>query len=516
MPQYKFITDGNFINYYIDAQLVLRLHNSSRHVQWSYNDSGGINYTIDTLRFQIDNLNEIYFDGVQLGSQGDFETKIIELFPGLAGGDPTPGIDDVTGEAAGKILSNDGIRTLWANPISVLNASGNAFSSAHGSLQIGDKFYIGTTGGQIIVFNDPADLSDYVIKNIQPDGLNYIASMCYDSVAELIYATVKSTTDVFLFGIISINPDDITDYDLVFSTNTIEGGLFPAIVTDNTNVYGVSFSSPAKFFKIQISDWTLLSSVTWTGANQGHSAQINTVNGEFYCTNGEDAGKFAKVDCTDLSYEELDISDLVSFPGDDLVFVANVEVGGGLCYVASENSGKGGAMIDIVTMLATGFDIVPSYGIFRGPEGLLYNLGLNGFIQTFNEDLSDMKTYIASGFRPNEFFYSSEGKLFFTTYGTDGGLVEFNFSNNAKFEPPNPITGKATLVSGTVTVNTTEVTADSVIQITLNTPSGTLGPSYSVPDASIIPGTSFVINAVGTTGVVTTTDNSTINWVLIN
>lgn len=80
----------------------------------------------------------------------------------------------------------------------------------------------------------------------------------------------------------------------------------------------------------------------------------------------------------------------------------------------------------------------------------------------------------------------------------------------------NASVGTATLVSGTVTVNTNIVTANSIIFITVNTPSGTLGPTYTVPVGSITPGTSFVINAVGTTGSVTTTDNSTINYWIIN
>lgn len=71
------------------------------------------------------------------------------------------------------------------------------------------------------------------------------------------------------------------------------------------------------------------------------------------------------------------------------------------------------------------------------------------------------------------------------------------------------ILGTATLVGGTVTVTTSQVTAKSRIFMTRNTPGGT--PGYlSAPVASFTAGTSFVINS--TSG----TDTSTVNWYVID
>jgi len=75
--------------------------------------------------------------------------------------------------------------------------------------------------------------------------------------------------------------------------------------------------------------------------------------------------------------------------------------------------------------------------------------------------------------------------------------------------------GTATLVAGTVTVLTADVLDTDTILVTLNTPGGTTGTHYSVPVASIVDGTSFVINAVDTAGDVVNTDTSTINWALV-
>lgn len=65
------------------------------------------------------------------------------------------------------------------------------------------------------------------------------------------------------------------------------------------------------------------------------------------------------------------------------------------------------------------------------------------------------------------------------------------------------------MVAGTTTVNTTAVTASSKIFLTVNTPGGTQG-TLSAPTASIVAGTSFVINSSSNT------DTSTVNWWIIN
>ncbi len=67
----------------------------------------------------------------------------------------------------------------------------------------------------------------------------------------------------------------------------------------------------------------------------------------------------------------------------------------------------------------------------------------------------------------------------------------------------------AAMTAGTVTVSTTAVTASSKIFLTVNTPGGTQGV-LSAPTASIVAGTSFVINSSNAA------DTSTVNWLIIN
>jgi hypothetical protein len=70
--------------------------------------------------------------------------------------------------------------------------------------------------------------------------------------------------------------------------------------------------------------------------------------------------------------------------------------------------------------------------------------------------------------------------------------------------------GTATLVGGTVTVSTAIIIAGCSIQVTRNTPGGTIG-DLSVPLANRVAGKpgSFVINSVSGT------DTSTVDWFVI-
>jgi len=85
---------------------------------------------------------------------------------------------------------------------------------------------------------------------------------------------------------------------------------------------------------------------------------------------------------------------------------------------------------------------------------------------------------------------------------TAGNKIKIATGSNASL-------GTATLVGGTVTVNTTAVTASSKIFLSCNTPGGTQG-FLSAADANVVAGTSFVINSSSAT------DTSTVNWWIVN
>jgi hypothetical protein len=73
-------------------------------------------------------------------------------------------------------------------------------------------------------------------------------------------------------------------------------------------------------------------------------------------------------------------------------------------------------------------------------------------------------------------------------------------------EGTNAKMGVAVLVSGTFTVNTTAVTANSRIFLTIQVPGGTIGSPYV---SSRSAGTSFIISSASGS------DTSTVAWMLI-
>jgi hypothetical protein len=114
----KFITNGNFIelwnledsgvpnvnnpNYY---KRLFNLHNTSKCIDWSLpSNTNLITFTIDETKFPEIPITTIYFDGVAMNSQDDFETGITAMFPGLAGG--SPGGSSYLPEVLGSYESN--------------------------------------------------------------------------------------------------------------------------------------------------------------------------------------------------------------------------------------------------------------------------------------------------------------------------------------------------------------------------------------------------------------------------
>lgn len=92
---------------------------------------------------------------------------------------------------------------------------------------------------------------------------------------------------------------------------------------------------------------------------------------------------------------------------------------------------------------------------------------------------------------------------------TDGRFEGGNATTGWKQLGYQSASGTATLVAGTVTVSVSSVSSTSKILVTVNTPGGTRG-FLSVPAASIVTNTSFVINSTQAT------ETSTVNWWIVD
>lgn len=122
-------------------------------------------------------------------------------------------------------------------------------------------------------------------------------------------------------------------------------------------------------------------------------------------------------------------------------------------------------------------------------------------------------------------FSGAGGKMHFRTRTTGGVLTDWvQLDQNGNLilavggklvvtTGTNASAGTATLVAGTVTVNTTAVTANSIIMFSYKTPGGTLG---FLQQGTIVAATSFVINSLLSTTVLNTGDTSVVNWWIIN
>jgi hypothetical protein len=80
--------------------------------------------------------------------------------------------------------------------------------------------------------------------------------------------------------------------------------------------------------------------------------------------------------------------------------------------------------------------------------------------------------------------------------------------------------GKLTLVAGVATVSNVRISSASQVFTSMNTPGGTIGSDWKVPDAGLVvggPGTgSFTCTAISTTGTTVTTDTSVLNYVILD
>jgi hypothetical protein len=171
-----------------------------------------------------------------------------------------------------------------------------------------------------------------------------------------------------------------------------------------------------------------------------------------------------------------------------------------------------------------------SYNVGIGHRALYTNTsGSNNTALGKDADVSQVDLINATAIGANAYVADSNSIVLGAINGINGATVDTkvgvgtttpserldvvgNLKLTGKFITPsgaNAIAGIATLSTGSVTVNTNKVATNSVIFLTRNTPSGTLG-ELSVPSASIVDGVSFTINSSSAT------ETSTVNWFIIN
>jgi hypothetical protein len=310
----------------------------------------------------------------------------------------------------------------------LVSQSDAVYGWAHGTAQRGDEMFIGTRSSPatITVFTDPNDLSSYTQNTLT--GYNNLESLTYDSINDKLYGYVWNN-DSHL-RILSINPNDLS-FTQVFDSSTINGGGSAGITNDGTYVYVVTYTNPAKFVKIRISDWTVVAQNTWTNGNNGHALGLLSFDDrdELYATSSSGTSYFAKINPVDLSYSEVALS--TNALTDDLSFnkVNNTYA---YVYLGSEHADDSvpasSKMVRIKTdtMLADYFWGKATYVVKIIGDDLYSGSSDGAIIKYPNRDINNPKVFLTDGKKPNELFYAG-GKIFFTDWTSSARVYEAEF-----------------------------------------------------------------------------------------
>jgi len=310
--------------------------------------------------------------------------------------------------------------TLYAT-IKNISATGG-FQLCHSLITHGDYLYAGerindATPSEIarIIKYDMNTLAEVASYSV---GANLdVETMAYDSINSRIYAVKQNAAQL---EIISINPSTMAIDGSVHTYPAIVAGLSPAIVTDGTYIYGVTYTSPSTFFKITISSWTTSTTATWTSRERGHAAKISTRAGYMYCTTLPSSSAtdpyLAKVALSNLAYTEVNLGTYVKKATDDFAMIDDgSEV---YCVVGGEYdvSGYNGVQVKTSNLSLTGFALKTTYAVANFGN-ICYSTSIDGTIQAFNRyDLNNVYTYKLNGYYGNEAILNPQGRLFITNF----------------------------------------------------------------------------------------------------
>jgi len=338
-----------------------------------------------------------------------------------------------------EVVTTDQIKIVYENEVKTLskNADGQ-FSFPHGSVRVGNKFYIGTREGatsKLLRYNELTLEESITIPCTANIGLE---SLCTDGTR--LYGIRHNSGVSYIFDC-ALN--DFTDIQY----NTISGvnlAFSPAIITDGTYIYGVENVTSCKFFKIRISDWSTIATNNWTGINGGHGGKIDVDSGVAYFTS--QTGYFAKVNLSNLTYTQIDLRSYLSIITDDLAFCPSIYNDNlkNYCVVGGEyrdsTIGKGGVIIDADDMVSYPFDLLPTYGLFFNNDYTkLYSCSNVGFIEEmefssflfdvmFNE-INSRNTYtFRQGGVPNEMFFNTDNEPYCTNWKSGGNLFKIEIT----------------------------------------------------------------------------------------
>jgi len=323
----------------------------------------------------------------------------------------------------------------------VTASSPPVFAYAHATVAADGRFFVGMAGAsgnpfpadEVAVFTDPADLRRVDLVSLPHGG--DVVTVAYDDVRDKVYFLLTGNHDLELY---ELDPHTLA-LRTIASTTVLDAGWRPAIVTDGTYVYGITYAEHSTLFKVRISDGSLTFSAVGH-IPYGHSAAIGIYGSSTELYFGGDASDmFEKADASDLAPEKI-----ISLPGlctetDDAPFV-RTGAADGYVYVGCERAPYG-YRIRTSDMTVTRFSLPgASYGFFVVGDDL-YNAAQDGVLDAFPRmDIGKLERYRVLGAAAidaygqvpalNELLYSTTTEsLYFTAWWGVKGLYEIATSS---------------------------------------------------------------------------------------
>ncbi|MCL5410438.1 MAG: hypothetical protein M1324_01135 [Patescibacteria group bacterium] len=368
----------------------------------------------------------------------------------------------------------------------------------HSSLVVNNMLFAGTrtSPAKIMKWSNLSDLTSYSVNTFANDNKhNKAESMTYDSLHNKVYIAFswEYTAKV---AVTQFDPDTFTFTDVIYDATENPGGS-PAITNDGTYLYIVTYNSPAKILKYQISDFTKVGSVSITGRNTGHSIIYDGVN--LYATGVTSPGWVAKISPNDLSYSTATFQVSDDYPTDDLTNVGD--------YIYAGLEATTGIIVRVkksdlsLTRIATG-QTTSNYGVYYDSQYVwgAYNSAPGNLIRIDPDTLFVNTFTFGTGENYLNEVLSDGQKLIATCWLSPAKILRFNIDTTPPVLSVNsPANGISTILSTIAISGTSTDVVAGIASVTVN------GAAVSSPTSfSQNVDLSFGLNTV----VVIATDNA--------
>lgn len=113
MPtKYRFVTNGDFVDFYDDSMLVTTLPSDYSGISWRYDSSPGITFTFNGHEYHTDTVGDISVNDTPISSQGAFKTALSTIFSHYAAASEGSNIYTEDGELTDNRLVDLNGKTL--------------------------------------------------------------------------------------------------------------------------------------------------------------------------------------------------------------------------------------------------------------------------------------------------------------------------------------------------------------------------------------------------------------------